>query len=186
MGLQRASKKPHVICIPYPVHGLISPMLILAKLLHFKGYHVTFMDNEFNHLRLVKSNGPDPAKGLDAFCFKKILDGLSLSIPDVTQNIPKLCKGMEMNCVNRFRNLIRKLTKSSDAPNVYFIVPDRIMSVTQGGEKGEYASPPLLMFSFGDKEVGLTQGPSTRDVHEFPLAYEIPEDIALNADCFAR
>ncbi|KAL9380618.1 hypothetical protein Peur_026275 [Populus x canadensis] len=49
--------KPHAVCIPFPAQGHINPMLKLAKLLHFKGFHITFVNTEYNHRRLLKSRG---------------------------------------------------------------------------------------------------------------------------------
>lgn len=39
-------------------------MMRLAKLLHSRGFHVTFVNTEFNHTRLIRSKGPDSVKGL--------------------------------------------------------------------------------------------------------------------------
>lgn len=59
--------KPHAICIPFPAQGHINPMLKLAKLLHHKGFHITFVNTEYNHKRLLKSRGPN---SLDAMPHK--------------------------------------------------------------------------------------------------------------------
>ncbi|KAF8370170.1 hypothetical protein HHK36_031801 [Tetracentron sinense] len=64
-----AVEKPHAVCIPYPAQGHINPMLKLAKLLHYRGFHITFVNTEFNHQRLLKSRGPDSLKGLPDFQF---------------------------------------------------------------------------------------------------------------------
>ncbi|GLT63347.1 hypothetical protein SLA2020_359200 [Shorea laevis] len=50
---------PHVVCVPFPTQGHINPMLKLAKLLHHKGFHVTFVNTDYNHRRLLRSRGPD-------------------------------------------------------------------------------------------------------------------------------
>ncbi|KAK9050827.1 hypothetical protein SSX86_030201 [Deinandra increscens subsp. villosa] len=52
-------KKPHALCIPAPAQGHINPMLKLAKILHSKGFLITFVNTEFNHQRLVRSRGPE-------------------------------------------------------------------------------------------------------------------------------
>lgn len=49
--------KPHVVCIPFPAQGHMTPMLALAKLLHSSGFHITFVNTEFNHRRLLRSHG---------------------------------------------------------------------------------------------------------------------------------
>ncbi|KAK3016292.1 hypothetical protein RJ639_007612 [Escallonia herrerae] len=68
--------KPHAVCIPFPAQGHINPMLKLAKLLHRKGFHITFVHTEFNHQRLLKSRGPDALRGLSSFRFETIPDGI--------------------------------------------------------------------------------------------------------------
>lgn len=82
------NEKPHVVCIPYPAQGHINPMLKLAKLLHFKGYHITFVNTEFNHKRLLKSRGSNALDGLPSFRFATIPDGLPPTDVDATQDIP--------------------------------------------------------------------------------------------------
>jgi len=64
MGYFADNKKPHAVLIPYPVQGHINPLFKLAKLLHVRGFHVTFVNTEYNHKRLLKSRGP---KAFDSF-----------------------------------------------------------------------------------------------------------------------
>ena len=40
--------KPHAACIPAPGQSHIKAMLKLSKLLHHKGFHITFVNTEFN------------------------------------------------------------------------------------------------------------------------------------------
>ncbi|CAN1333253.1 UDP-glycosyltransferase 85A4 [Linum perenne] len=61
-------------------------MLKLAKLLHQRGFHVTFVNTEYNHRRLLKSRGSSAFESLSSrFRFETIPDGLPLSDEDVTQ-----------------------------------------------------------------------------------------------------
>ncbi|KAK2632847.1 hypothetical protein EUGRSUZ_L00990 [Eucalyptus grandis] len=53
-------QKSHAVCIPYPAQGHINPMLNLAKLLHHWGFHVTFVNTEYNH-------SPSSLDGLPSF-----------------------------------------------------------------------------------------------------------------------
>jgi hypothetical protein len=89
MGLVEASK-PHAVCVPFPAQGHVTPMMRLAKLLHWRGFHITFVNTEFNHMRLVRSKGPDHMKGLPDFRFETIPDGLPPSDRDATQDVPAL------------------------------------------------------------------------------------------------
>ncbi|KAF3335424.1 UDP-glycosyltransferase 85A2-like protein [Carex littledalei] len=67
--------KPHAVCIPVPAQGHMTPMLALAKLLHSSGFHITFVNTEFNHRRLLRSHNGDLGSFPD-FQFMTIPDGL--------------------------------------------------------------------------------------------------------------
>ncbi|KAK2972528.1 hypothetical protein RJ640_006594 [Escallonia rubra] len=124
--------KPHAVCIPFPAQGHINPMLKLAKLLHHKGFHITFVHTEFNHQRLLKSRGPDALRGLSSFRFETIPDGIPPSDIDATQDIPTLGDSTSKNCLGPFRDLLSKLNDSAsfDVPPVTCVVSDGAMSFT--------------------------------------------------------
>ncbi|GMN33831.1 hypothetical protein TIFTF001_004365 [Ficus carica] len=82
------AKKPRAVCVPFPAQGNINPMMQLAKLLHSRGFHITFVNTEFNHRRLIRSEGPEFAKGLPDFSFESIPDGLPPSDRDAMQDVP--------------------------------------------------------------------------------------------------
>ncbi|KAF3618811.1 7-deoxyloganetin glucosyltransferase [Capsicum chacoense] len=124
--------KPHAVCIPHPTQGHINPMLKLAKILNHKGFHITFVNTEYNHRRLLKSRGPDSLKGLSSFRFETIPDGLPPCDADSTQDIPSLCESTTKTCLVPFKELLVKLnhTSSSNVPPVSCIVSDGCMSFT--------------------------------------------------------
>ncbi|KAI9097876.1 hypothetical protein K1719_025647 [Acacia pycnantha] len=130
MGSLPVSEKPHALCIPYPAQGHINPMLKLAKLLHFRGFHITFVNTDFNHKRLLKSRGPTSLDGLPSFRFETIPDGLPVSDVDATQDIPSVCESTRRTCLPPFRDLLHELNTSSDVPPVTCIVSDGVMSFT--------------------------------------------------------
>ncbi|OIT32503.1 PREDICTED: 7-deoxyloganetin glucosyltransferase-like [Nicotiana attenuata] len=125
-------EKPHAVCIPYPAQGHINPMLKLAKILHHKGFHITFVNTEFNHRRLLKSHGPDSLNGISSFRFETIPDGLPPCDADATQDIPSLCESTTTTCLGPFTDLLAKLndTNTSNVPPVSCIVSDGSMSFT--------------------------------------------------------
>ncbi|KAK9285053.1 hypothetical protein L1049_024237 [Liquidambar formosana] len=122
------ARKPHAVCVPYPSQGHVTPMMQLAKLVHSRGFHVTFVNTEFNHRRLVRSFGPDSVKGLEDFRFETIPDGLPPSDRDATQDVPALCDSTRKNCLGPFRELLDKLNSSEDVPPVSCIISDGVMS----------------------------------------------------------
>uniref|UniRef100_A0A0A0K2K3 Uncharacterized protein n=1 Tax=Cucumis sativus TaxID=3659 RepID=A0A0A0K2K3_CUCSA len=132
MGSVSHTEKPHAVCIPYPAQGHITPMLMLAKLLHHKGFYITFVNTDYNHRRLLKSRGPNSLDGLQDFKFRTIPDGLPYSDANCTQDIPALCESTSKNCLAPFCELISQLNSmaaspSSNMPPVSCIVSDAIM-----------------------------------------------------------
>ncbi|KMZ71734.1 Flavonoid glucosyltransferase, family GT1 [Zostera marina] len=133
MESKQTTKPQHVVCIPFPAQGHINPMFKLAKILHAKGFHITFVNTEYNHQRLLKFRGPHSLDGLSDFRYETFPDGLPLSNIDGTQDIPSLCKSTSENGTLPIRNLIKKLnnsTVSSCVPPVTCIISDGCMSFT--------------------------------------------------------
>ncbi|XP_021900789.1 7-deoxyloganetin glucosyltransferase-like [Carica papaya] len=143
MDSARFTQKPHAVCIPYPAQGHINPMLKLAKLLHSYGFHVTFVNTEFNHNRLLKTRAPNSFDGLPSFCFQTIPDGLPPTDVDATQDIPSLCESTRKTCLPHFKQLLHKLNHS-DALPVTCIVSDGSMSFTVVA--AEELGLPIVLF----------------------------------------
>ncbi|CAJ1963539.1 unnamed protein product [Sphenostylis stenocarpa] len=146
MGLQGVTKKPHALLIPFPSQGHINPFLKLAKLLHNKGFHITFVNTEFNHRRLVKSRGPNALNGFPDFHFEAIPDGLPPTNTDSTQSIPALCDSTRNNSFIPFCHLISKLNHSHDAPPVTCIFSDGVMSFTIKASQ-QFGLPNILFWT---------------------------------------
>ncbi|KAK3230906.1 hypothetical protein Dsin_002787 [Dipteronia sinensis] len=123
---------PHAVCVPFPAQGHINPMLKLAKLLNYKGFHITFVNTEYNHNRLLKSRGPDSLNGTPTFRFETIPDGLPPFDANVMQDASSLCDSTKKTCLAPFRQLLSKLnnTSLSNVPPVTCIVSDCVMSFT--------------------------------------------------------
>ncbi|CDP01479.1 unnamed protein product [Coffea canephora] len=128
MGSVETTKKPHAVLVPYPSQGHVTPLMRLAKLLHAKGFHVTFVNTEFNHKRLIRSKGPESVKGFDDFRFETIPDGMPPSDKDATQDVPRLCDSVRKNCLVPFKELLIKLISSSEVPPVSCVISDGVMS----------------------------------------------------------
>jgi hypothetical protein len=125
-------------------------LLKLAKLLHLRGFHITFVNTEYNHKRLLKSRGLNSLDGFTGFNFETIPDGL---IPkegdgDVSQDIPSLCQSVRKNFLQPFVELLAKLQDSATAglvPPVTCLVADCYMSFTR--QAAEAHALPIVLFS---------------------------------------
>ncbi|GLT94389.1 hypothetical protein SLE2022_121310 [Rubroshorea leprosula] len=139
--------KPHAVCIPLPAQGHINPMLKLAKLLHFKGFHITFVHTDFNYNRcLLSSRRPDSLKGSTSFRFETISDGLPSTNQRGIQDLPALCLKLPVAGLRSFRDLIRRLNDSADAPSVTCIVSDGVLSFTLEVAE-EFGIPEMVLFT---------------------------------------
>ncbi|KAM7517476.1 hypothetical protein LguiB_016438 [Lonicera macranthoides] len=127
--------KPHAVCVPYPAQGHVTPMMRLAKLLHSRGFHITFVNTEFNHQRLVRSKGPDSVKGFPGFRFETIPDGMPPSDFGMTQDIPMLCESIRRTCLGPFKELLGRLIDSPELPRVTCVVADGVMSFGAQGAR---------------------------------------------------
>ncbi|KAK7302534.1 hypothetical protein RJT34_13426 [Clitoria ternatea] len=131
---ESAESKPHAVLIPFPAQGHVNPLLKLAKLLHLRGFHITFVHTEYNHKRLLNSRGPNALDGLADFRFETIPDGLpsvDAAAADVTQHVPSLCDSIRKNCLHPFQNLVARLNHSANSgliPPVTCLVSDGCMS----------------------------------------------------------
>ncbi|TQD84229.1 hypothetical protein C1H46_030207 [Malus baccata] len=124
--------KPHAVCIPLPFQSHIKAMLKLAKLLHYKGFHVTFVNTEFNQRCFLKSLGPNSLDHLPNFQFETIPDGLPDSEADATtRNLPLLCDSIRKNFLSPFRNLLLKLNDTASSNNSFVIPP--VTSIVSDG-----------------------------------------------------
>ncbi|XP_074321496.1 7-deoxyloganetin glucosyltransferase-like [Silene latifolia] len=117
-------QKPHAICIPSPLQGHIIPMLKLAKILHSRGFHITFVHTEYNRNRFLRSNGPNSLDGLPSFRFEAIPDGLPLTEADSTQDVLSLCNSIEHLMLGPFKELVARLNEDPSVPRVSCIVSD--------------------------------------------------------------
>uniref|UniRef100_A0A804K7R6 Glycosyltransferase N-terminal domain-containing protein n=2 Tax=Musa acuminata subsp. malaccensis TaxID=214687 RepID=A0A804K7R6_MUSAM len=137
-----STRKPHAVCIPYPAQGHVTPMMMLAKLLHSHGFHITFVNTQYNHRRLLRSKALSSADVLPDFRFETIPDGLPPSDEDATQDIPSLCESIQNNALPPFLDLLRQLNEGS--PPVSCVVSDGVMSFTV--DAATELSIPEVMF----------------------------------------
>ncbi|XVE49532.1 hypothetical protein DITRI_Ditri01bG0090200 [Diplodiscus trichospermus] len=121
-------------------------MLKVAKLLHYKGFYITFVNTEYNHKRLLKSRDPNALDGLPDLRFETIPDGLPPPGIDATQDIPALCDSTSKNWLAPLRQLLAKLNSSSGVPPVTCIISDGVMSFTLKAAE-ELGIPDVLFWT---------------------------------------
>ena len=142
MAVVVADDKPHVVCIPCPLQSHIKAMLKLAKLLHFKGFHITFVNTEFNRNRFLKSLGPNSLDGLPDFRFETISDCLPPSDANATQDFVALCGSLRGKILAPLLDLLTRLRDTS--PPVTRIVSDGFFPVAVTA--GEQLAIPVVVF----------------------------------------
>ncbi|XP_030528263.1 7-deoxyloganetin glucosyltransferase-like [Rhodamnia argentea] len=142
-----SARKPHAVCIPTPAQSHIGAMLKLAKLLHHKGFHVSFVNTEFNHRRLARARGLEFASGTPSdFQFLTIPDGLPPSDTGATQDIPTLCDATRSHMFGPFSDLVSSLGSDPSVPPVTCIVSDGFMTFTTSPAASKFGIPLIHLF----------------------------------------
>ncbi|XP_028800814.1 7-deoxyloganetin glucosyltransferase-like [Neltuma alba] len=146
-SVEGEGSKPHVVITPFPLQGHIISFLKLAKVLHSKGFHITYVNTECSHKRLLNSRGAQALDGLPDFRFETIPDGLPPSddANDI-ERFPSLCDSLPNRSLVPFTKLLAKLNKlASDGvlPKVTSLISDGIMTFTMKAAQ-EFGLPIAL------------------------------------------
>ena len=145
-------------------------MLKFSKLLHHKGFHIIFVNTEFNHQHFLKSRGPNSLDGLSDFRFETIPDCLPPSNLNVTQDITSLCVSILQNFLAPFSDLLSKLNSAtSNIPPVTCIISDSFMPFTITTTR-ELGIPIVMFFTItACSLLGDMQLPTLKDKGIIPL-----------------
>ncbi|KAF7848222.1 hypothetical protein BT93_L2182 [Corymbia citriodora subsp. variegata] len=144
------AKRSHAVCIPGPYQSHIGAMLKLAKLLHTKGFYISFVNTEYNHRRLLKSRGPRALDGFHGFQFLTIPDGLPPTDADSSQDPMAICDAVRKNMSAPFSDLISNLNpnaSNSDVPPVTCIFSDGFMSFATNEAAQEFGIPNIQLWT---------------------------------------
>ncbi|XP_076922135.1 7-deoxyloganetin glucosyltransferase-like [Bidens hawaiensis] len=139
--------KSHAVCIPAPAQGHINPMLKLAKLLHSKGFMITFVITEYDHKRLLRSLGPDALNDRPSFHFETYSDGLPPpKNPNTSPHTPSLVKSILAKGLGQIQSVLAKA--SADYSPVTCMVADFLMGYTLPAAE-ELGVPAVLLWTSG-------------------------------------
>ena len=142
MGSKQVNK-PHVVCIPHAAQGHINPMLKLAKILHSKGFDITFVNTEFTHERLLRSLGSNTLHGLPSVRFETIPDGLP---PDASRDTATKLKSLHDTALGPLKSVLAKVSASYSP--VTCMVADFLMYFSLTASK-ELGIPGVLFWTAG-------------------------------------
>ncbi|GAV56820.1 UDPGT domain-containing protein [Cephalotus follicularis] len=118
---------PRVLLFPLPCQGNVNSMLNLAQLLSLAGLHVTFLNSDHNHDRLVRYTDIQARfTCYPGFQFKTITDGLPVEHPRNGESFMEMCYAL--NSVTR--PLFRDMLVSGQFGLVNCIIADGIMGYT--------------------------------------------------------
>ncbi|XP_062011744.1 7-deoxyloganetin glucosyltransferase-like [Rosa rugosa] len=126
------STKPHAVCTNVASQSHIKAMLKLAKILHHRGFHITFVNTESYHKRFLEFQGPNSLNGLPDFRFE--------TLPDSDKSAPR------NHLLAPFRDLLMKLNDTT--PPVTCIVSNGFMSTFTITAADELDIPIALFYSF--------------------------------------
>ena len=142
--------EPHAVCIPSPFQSHMKAMLKFSKLLHHKGFYITFVHTEFNHKRCSKANPAfSSSASLPGFRFETIPDMVPDSDPDATQDVPSVATSIRNNFLGPFVELVARLNEEAakaggDVPRVSCVVADGFLSFAV--EAAERFGIPVVQF----------------------------------------
>ncbi|KAL4639127.1 hypothetical protein ACB092_03G195300 [Castanea dentata] len=114
-------KGRRLVLFPLPFQGHINPMLLLATILHFKGFSITIIHTNFNSLN--PSNFPN-------FTFHCIPDGI-LESEASSKDVVTLVKLLNTKCVEPFQDGMVKLLSDVSEEPISCLISDALFYFTQ-------------------------------------------------------
>ncbi|KAI4312301.1 hypothetical protein MLD38_037126 [Melastoma candidum] len=141
-------RNQHAVCVPFQAQSHIGGMLKVAKILHHRGFFITFVNTEFNHRRLLRSGGLTSLEDIPGWRFASIPDGLPLTDADATQDIPAMCDSSRNFMSGPFTDLIAGLNKDTlESPRVSHIVSDGFSNFVTSPAAEKFGIPLIHLFT---------------------------------------
>ncbi|XVF58418.1 hypothetical protein PTKIN_Ptkin07bG0065200 [Pterospermum kingtungense] len=148
---------PHILVIPYPMQGHITPLMELSQNLAKHGFKITFVNSDFNHKRIVDAS----ANEVDNLIrLVSIPDGLEDG--DNRNDPTKLTLGMIEVMAGELKKLIEKINSSED-DMITCVVADMglgwavLLAAELGIKKATFHPASALSFAFIDRIPQLLQ-----------------------------
>ncbi|GLJ23727.1 hypothetical protein SUGI_0449740 [Cryptomeria japonica] len=126
------TKRPHALMLAFPAHGHVKPMMQFAQVFCAQGFHITLVNTENMHDKMLKSGSIQSMGGIS---FESIPDGLPPQHGRTSHQIDELCKSLTNSFSPHFEKVIDKLNNSADVPPLSCIVYNGIMSWAQKSAK---------------------------------------------------
>ncbi|KAF0902711.1 hypothetical protein E2562_019062 [Oryza meyeriana var. granulata] len=116
LGAMGERRRAHAMLFPFPCSGHINPTLKLAELLHSRGVHVTFVNTEHNHERLLRRGAASGGalRGREGFRFEAVPDGLSEEERAAPDSTVKLYLSLRRSCGKPLEELARRVASRGD------------------------------------------------------------------------
>lgn len=145
------SRKPHAIIIPFPHKVHIYTMSKMAKILHGRGFHITFVNTEFWHKEFCAGSNSNYNNNWPGFNFKAIA-----STDFDVLNCDIVLSDLKSKLLPPIHDLVKKLIDQSDdgdgdgdggavPPPVTCMVSDTTMLCSLDVAK-EFNIPLLLLY----------------------------------------
>ncbi|KAI3684567.1 hypothetical protein L6452_33791 [Arctium lappa] len=155
-------KSNHVVFVPFPAQSHIKCMLKLARVLHHNGLHITFVNTDFTHKRLLESGGPHSLDGAPGFRFETISNGFEPDHGSTNNNVDvtrmsELYNALRTNCLAPFLDLVSQLETpvsciisdgfmpfAIDAAQMLHLPSMQFWTLAATGFMGFYQTPKLV------------------------------------------
>ncbi|KAL0003237.1 hypothetical protein SO802_017018 [Lithocarpus litseifolius] len=120
----------HVLIFPFPALGHVNSMLKLAELLGLSGIHVTFLNTDFIHERLVRYTDIETRFSCyPGFQFKTVCDGLSADHPRALDKFIEVYDSLNSKTKPLLREMLASNQLGSNTrPSLTCIIVDGLTS----------------------------------------------------------
>ncbi|XP_062115495.1 7-deoxyloganetic acid glucosyltransferase-like [Humulus lupulus] len=126
MENQRPQTVPRVLIFPMPAQGHVNPMLKLAELLAMSGIHITFLNTDHIHNRLIKYTDIETRYSkYTGFIFRTISDGLDEDHPRKGKLVWDIVHSLHQKAKPVLKEmLVSGQLGSGDSPSVTYMISD--------------------------------------------------------------